>query len=148
MRHPVLIGSLFLSIIFAPFAVAQESPRVLRPLGDIMGLTQLRHIKLWFAGKLENWELAGYELAQMEASLKDAADLYRGIPVEDVTLVIEPMKAISNAIEAKDSTLFAKAYDDLTNACNACHRAIDRGYIIIHTPNSSPFSDQSFSPHH
>ena len=73
-----------------------------------MGLTQLRHMKLWFAGKLGNWELANYELAQMETNLKDAADLYRGIPVEDVTLVVEPMKATSNAIEAKDTTRFEK----------------------------------------
>ena len=37
---------------------------------------QMRHIKLWFAGKLGNWRLAGYQLDQMEGSLKQAESLY------------------------------------------------------------------------
>ncbi|MEP9375890.1 hypothetical protein ABLE91_04190 [Aquabacter sp. CN5-332] len=35
-----------------------------------MGMTQLRHLKLWFAGRLENWELA-----EIKASLQDPATL-------------------------------------------------------------------------
>jgi hypothetical protein len=31
-------------------------------LGDIMNAVQTRHMKLWFAGKAFNWELATYEL--------------------------------------------------------------------------------------
>jgi hypothetical protein len=31
-------------------------------LGDFMGLTQLRHFKLWYAGRSKNWELADYEV--------------------------------------------------------------------------------------
>jgi hypothetical protein len=32
----------------------------------------MRHIKLWFAGKLSNWRLARYELDQLESNLKQA----------------------------------------------------------------------------
>ena len=31
-------------------------------LGDFMGQIQMRHAKLWFAGKAKNWQLAAYEL--------------------------------------------------------------------------------------
>ena len=91
MRYAALIGALFLGTILVPIAAAQppEESYVQR-LGDIMGITQLRHIKLWFAGKLRNWELAAYELAQIKASIEDAAQLYRGIPVEYVTMTAEP----------------------------------------------------------
>jgi hypothetical protein len=52
-------------------------------LGDIMGAAQWRHIKLWFAGKLLNWDLAAYELSQIKGSLVDAATLYPGIHDSD-----------------------------------------------------------------
>jgi len=40
----------------------QAQPAAERPydptLGDLMGMTQLRHFKLSYAGRSENWELA------------------------------------------------------------------------------------------
>ncbi|MGC2410896.1 MAG: hypothetical protein WA441_13110 [Methyloceanibacter sp.] len=145
MKYLGLIGALLISLGLGPLAVAQGEAYV-PSLGDIMGATQLRHVKLWFAGKLRNWELAAYEVGQIKASLEDAAQLYRGIPVTDVTLTAEPVQLIGDAIEAKDSAKFAKAFNDLTSACNACHQAIGRGFIVIQVPTASPFSDQAFSP--
>src|SRR5262245_9857831 len=113
------VGALFIGLILAPLAVAQQE-LYRPPLGDIMGKIQLRHIKLWFAGKAGNWELATYEADEIKASLESAADLYRGIPVELVTNTANPIQAILEAIKATDSAAFAKAYGDLTQACNAC----------------------------
>ena len=146
MKYLALIGVFFIGLILAPFAVAQQDAHMPR-LGDIMVAIQLRHIKLWFAGKLGNWELADYEVGQIKASLEDAAELYRGIPVEYVTNTADPIQSISVAIEGKDSTQFAKAFNDLTVACNACHQPIGRGFIIIQVPTASPFTDQLLSPH-
>jgi len=152
MKCLALISALSVGIVLAPLAVAQ-APRGRPPpggyvpgLGNIMGATQLRHFKLWFAGKLRNWELAAYELGQIKASFEDAATLYPGIPVTDMTIVEKPVRSIGDAIEAKDSTRFVKAFNDLTAACNACHQAIGRGFITIQVPTASPFSNQSFSP--
>jgi hypothetical protein len=146
MKYLAVVGSFIISLILAPLAVAQQDT-YRPPLGDIMGKIQLRHIKLWFAGKLANWELATYELDEIRASLEKAADLYRGIPVELVLNTADPIVAITKAIEAKDSAMFAKAYGDLTVACNACHAGIGRGFIVMQVPSVSPFSDQSFAPH-
>ena len=146
MKYLAVVGTFVISLILAPLAVAQQDA-YRPPLGDIMGKIQLRHIKLWFAGKLANWELATYELDEIRASLEKAADLYRGIPVELVLNTADPIVAITKAIEAKDSAMFAKAYGDLTVACNGCHAGIGRGFIVMQLPSASPFTDQSFAAH-
>jgi hypothetical protein len=135
-----------------PLAIAQSgismptTEQYVPRLGDIMSAVQSRHIKLWFAGKAGNWELAAYELRQLEAGLMEAATLYTGIPATNVTTMTKPAQSIADAIEAKDSRRFAKAVGEFTGGCNACHRSIGRGFIIMRVPTESPFSDQVFPP--
>ena len=45
-------------------------------LNNIMILTQLGHFKLWYAGAVQNWPLANYELEQIRASIRIAKSLY------------------------------------------------------------------------
>jgi hypothetical protein len=125
--------------------VPPSSPYVPR-LGDIMNAAQIRHMKLWFAGKSANWELAAYEVRQLKASIVEAASLYEGIPLTNVTTMAQPVSAVADAIDAKDGRKFVKAYGDLTEGCNSCHQSIGRGYIVIRVPDVSPFSDQQFNP--
>ncbi len=125
-----------------PLANEQYVPR----LGDIMNAVQSRHMKLWFAGKAQNRELAAYELRQLRAGLAEAASLYSGIPVSNVTTMVAPLQSIADAIEAKDSGRFSKAYGQLRAGCNGCHQSMGRGYIVIRTPDASPFGDQVFTP--
>ena len=87
-----------------------------------MGTIQLRHFKLSFAGKLRNWELAAYELDQIKESFQDAATLYPGIPVADMTIMAEPVQRLSEAIQTKDLQKFSVAFTELTAACNSCHQ--------------------------
>jgi hypothetical protein len=110
-------------------------------LADIMSAAQWRHIKLWFAGRQQNWELASYELLQIRAGLEQAATLYHGIPVDYVRATVPPIQAMGAAIEAKDSAGFVKGFNALTAACNACHQGIGRGFVVIQVPAVSPFSD-------
>jgi hypothetical protein len=125
-----------------PVAIEQSIPR----LADIMGAAQLRHMKLMFAGNSSNWELAAFELRQLNDSVAQAATLYPGIPVTNVTTMSAPIKAVADAIGAKDKKRFAKSYGELTDGCNGCHRSMDRGYIVMQVPTASPFSDQLFPP--
>jgi hypothetical protein len=150
MRWRELIG---LMICVSPLVAAAQTGVNLPPsapyvprLGDIMNAAQIRHMKLWFAGKSANWELAAYEVRQLKASLVEAASLYEGIPVTNVTTMVQPVQAVADAIEAKDGKKFAKAYSDLTSGCNACHQSIGRGYVVMRVPDVSPFSDQQFTP--
>ncbi|HLX14508.1 MAG TPA: hypothetical protein VKS24_04790 [Bradyrhizobium sp.] len=115
-------------------------------LGDIMNAVQIRHTKLWFAGKAANWDLAAYEIRQLRAGLVEAAMLYQGIPVTNVTTMAVPVQAVADAVEAKDAKKFAKLYADLTAGCNGCHQSIGRGFIVMRVPDVSPFGDQQFAP--
>jgi len=55
-----------------------------------------------------------------------------------------PMIAPTSAESAP--TIAGLGYSDLTVSCNTCHQGIDRSFIVIQTPTTSPFTDQSFSP--
>src|SRR5450759_5878262 len=147
------IVALLMVCASAPLAVAQSNldaattnEQYVPRLGDIMNAVQIRHMKLWFAGKALNWQLAAYELRQLKAGVVEAAVLYEGIPATNVTTMTQPVQAIADAIEARDSKRFAKAVGELTDGCNACHQQMQRGFIAIQPPTASPFSDQSFAP--
>jgi cytochrome c553 len=129
-------------------SAAAQTPTISAPqdkpvakVADLMVATQARHIKLWFAGKLLNWRLATYELDLVRSKLQEAATLSPGIQTDYSD---KPMQALQNAIDAKNTVSFAKAYTELTNACNACHRASGRSFISVQVPVTSPFSDELF----
>jgi hypothetical protein len=145
MRRLVSIGALLIVIASAPLAVAEALDYV-PALADIMTGAQFRHMKLWFAGKEKNWDLARYELRQVTQSLDDAVSFYHGIPVEFVSATTDPLIAIGDAIKAKNVPQFKKGFNELTVACNACHKAIGRDFIVIQVPAAQPFSNQSFAP--
>jgi hypothetical protein len=120
-------------------------------LGEIMSATQMRHAKIWFAGKARNWELAHYELDEIREGLDDAVKfhpLFKGVPVSAMVnqLTDQPLADLDAAVAAQDSARFSKAFDSLTGACNACHHAAGHGYIVIKRPGASPFSNQAFTP--
>jgi hypothetical protein len=153
MRHLPTIAFAIAAVI-APAAAEDIVPYAYRPptagpiyvpgLGDIMSTIQWRHLKLSYAGQLRNWELASYELGQIRESLSNAARLYQNIPIEKITMVEQPLVALSDAITTKNSSHFTKAFADLTKACNSCHAAANVGFIVIQVPTVSPFSNQSF----
>jgi hypothetical protein len=129
--------ALLLSVELMTFAIAQ-SPRepMSSRLGDIMLVKQWRRIKLWFAGRQENWELAAYELAQIKSSLADAATLYANIPIDDVEIMLEPLQSINTAIETRDRVGFTGAFSRLKVACNSCHREMGRDFILVTSAHS------------
>ena len=141
------------ALLCAPLSLA--SAQMLNPpsseqqyipqLADIMNTAQSRHIKLWLAGKASNWELAAFELDRLKSSLIQAAVLYAGIPVNNVTTLANPLGDVAGAIEAKDGRSFAKAYGELTSACNGCHQSMGRPFLVMRLPAEQPFGDQVFS---
>ena len=57
----------------APAATGPTAEAYTLGLGEIMGLQQMRHVKLWFAGQAKNWELASYELDELTEGFEDAS---------------------------------------------------------------------------
>jgi hypothetical protein len=150
MKWRGLIGGLLLCawplLATAQSGKAGSSEQSALRLGDIMNAVQWRHMKLWFAGKMRNWDLAANEAGLIKAGLVDAAMLYSGIPVSNVTTMAASVQSLADAIEAKDSGKFAKAFGELTDGCNACHQSMGRGFIVMRVPTEQPFSNQLFAP--
>jgi len=136
----VALSLLSAAVVLPQSATGQDKPAA--GLADLMVTAQMRHIKLWFAGKLSNWRLAGYELDQLESNLKQAESLYSAGHASE--FAPKQVQSIRDAIERRDIAGFAKAYTELTNECNSCHRALDRSFITIQIPANSPFTDQLF----
>src|SRR5277367_3555949 len=113
-------------------AAAQSAKEAYNPgLGEFMTATQLRHAKLWFAGKANNWDLAAYEIDEITEGLEDAEKQFPthdGIPVADMIKAnIDPaVEELRKAVGAKSSTKFAVAFDKLTSACNTCHTGANK----------------------
>ena len=133
----------------APAGGAAAAPYVMT-MGDMMNtLIQPRHTKLGLAGKAENWALAAYaatEIRQAFAGIAKAQPKFAGMPVGTLVEVAinPPMKAVDDAIKQQDTQQFAKAYDQLTQGCNACHIELNHPYVVIRTPDASAFPDQDF----
>jgi hypothetical protein len=151
MKVRWLLAGGLIAILSMPIAVAQSGfpgstvesyvPR----LSEIMSAIQSQHMKLWLAGKAHNWDLAGYELRQLTTSLGEAAALYPALPSSNVATLTEPIKSVSGSLKAGDAQAFAKAFGLLTDGCNACHKSMGRGFIVIRTPTGNdPFGDQVF----
>ncbi len=137
---------------WAMFAAAQPAKEPYEPgLGEFMTATQLRHAKLWFAGKSNNWDLAAYEIDEIREGLEDAARLhptFNGVPVaEMIKTIINPrIERLEKAVERKNSTLFIAAFDELTNGCNSCHAGASKPFIRIQRPTEPPLTNQNFAP--
>ena len=122
------------------------------PLNLMMVATQLSHFKLWYAGAVQNWPLANYELEQIRLSIDRAKRLYPNNVEPNITMMAPAADEVDNAIKEKDGVKFSKSFSKLTAACNSCHQATGFGFIKMRDPTlspleTSPFSDESFSGH-
>lgn len=138
-----------------PFAAAMAQQPPAKPhqpgLGEFMLATQTRHAKLWLSGNVQNWELADYAIDELKEGLEDVEKyipVFKDIPIGKMieTIMTGPIKTVEDAIKARDRAKFAAAYDKLTEACNSCHRAASRPFIVIQRPSGSLYPNQSFAP--
>src|SRR5882724_8837847 len=121
-------------------------------LGEMMSLQQMRHVKLWFAGQAENWELADYEVDELGEGFDDIVKYHPThkespvAPKEAIPrMVTQPLTDLRAAIEKKDARAFVQAYDSLTSACNNCHQATNFTFNAVQTPATNPYPNQVFT---
>jgi cytochrome c553 len=143
-RQPTVSGA-------APPAAVSEA--YAPGLGELMTLQQMRHVKLWLAGRAGNWELAAYELDELDEGFDDVVKLHpthKDSPVapKDAVprMMTQPLADLRAAVTAKDGAAFARSYDALTDACNRCHEATNFGFNRVQRPDVNPYPNQDFSP--
>lgn len=131
-----------------PPAVTEFKPS----MSDLMNmLVQPRHIKLYYAGKSQNWTLAAFEVNELKnalARIGRTIPVYRKMSVDTAvtSIIADKIKAVDAAIKAKDEAQFMTAYGETTQGCNACHQGLDHPFVKIKVPAESNFPDQEFAP--
>ena len=141
-----------LAVAAIPFAAQAQTKDPFAPgLGEIMTLQQMRHLKLWFAGRAANWPLAAYELDELKEGFEDVTKYHPtkdGAPTGTMAdaVVAKELAELAKIIDAKDRKQFAASFDRLTASCNACHQAAKHAFIVIQRPTANPYSNQSFAP--
>jgi hypothetical protein len=130
---------------------ADGPPSLRLGLGDLMTmLVQPRHIKVGIGGQVRNWDYIAYEIHELEEAferIERAVPRYRNVAMSDLLKLVQPsIEALEASVKARDGAKFDVAYDQLTQACNACHRSTEHAMIVIQAPKTSPFPDQNFAP--
>ncbi len=139
----------------AKVATLEQQVNETKPgLGEIMGVIQQHHAKLYYAGTKANWPLAAYELNEIQESLDDAMQLYPNefkevrVPLPElIRAMTKPAIAqVQEAIQQKNEKSFVQAYQALSVSCSNCHAAANDPFIRIKVPAAGMFSDQEFAP--
>lgn len=125
--------------------LAQLQKSAYRPeLGHQMLDLQIRHARLWFAGKAKNWILAAFELQELkeafEAVIEQNPDDANFQPerLADIlpAMTNAPVRTLRDAIDHGDKAKFEAAFDGLSAACTGCHRAAGIPFLIIQRPKT------------
>jgi hypothetical protein len=118
-------------------------------MGDLMHSLQLRHAKLWYAGKAANWELAAFEMHEIEETLERTARWH----AEEEEVAVGPaikvhmgagIRALEQSLAKQDPADFEVGYDRFTSGCNSCHAALKHGFITIKRPTTEPVPNQEW----
>ena len=163
-RRPIVVSTIAAAAILAiglatsrsvaagpEAAPSPQATGYLPSISDLMIATiQPRHERLWRAAQDRNWELTAYELGNLHGAfdrLGHAHPIEHEVSFPDMIASVteQPFKELKSAIQSKDATAFAKAYADLTDACNSCHQALNHGVVEIRVPTRTSASDQNTS---
>jgi hypothetical protein len=120
-------------------------------LHALMADLGMRHASLWFAGEAGNWPLADYMVHEIEELIEEVEALhpvYREVQVAAMLreMTTPAVEALEAAVAAGDRAAFADAYDRFTTACNQCHMASGRGFLVVQRPTSPPFTNLRYEP--
>jgi hypothetical protein len=135
------------SVAAGPEAAPPPAAEYLPSISDLMIATiQPRHERLWRAAQNGDWKFAEYELGNLKGAfgrLGRAYPLEHDVSFPDMIASVteQPFEELAGAIKAKDGKAFAKAYADLTDACNSCHQALNHGVVGIRVPSRTSASD-------
>lgn len=131
-------------------ASSTQPATYLPSISDMMiGTIQPRHERIWSAEQAGDWDFAAYELGNLRGAfgrLGRAHPLAQNTPFPDMieSVTKQPFEDLKGAIDRRDDAEFGKAYDELSEACNSCHQALNHGTVVIGRPAGAAQSDLIF----
>jgi hypothetical protein len=112
---------------------------------------------LWFARQKENWPLAEFYNNEVRSHLRWAVRIIpkrtnsvgQEIDLEAILQSFEnaPWTQMKDAIAAKDSAAFDKAYRFALETCYSCHKASDKPFMRLQFPTQPESPIINFDPH-
>ena len=121
------------AILIAACTPPVASPRP-RRLGDAMVEIAMRFERAGRAAEADRWELARYDLDEIDELLRDDLD---GRPLAAAprhlldTFVAISLPELRAASTRRDGHAYELANARAARVCNGCHRASDKGFIEI-----------------
>lgn len=108
-------------------------------IGNFMTDIQIHHAKLWFAGTNNNWELANFEIGEIEEATNNIRKFNKNLPeARSISLIDPAIDSVKNAIKQRNALAFTKSYALLTKTCNSCHKITSHGFNVITIPSGRP----------
>lgn len=124
-----------------------------RPVELATFMTTYEHFlqKLYRAGQAQNWALAAFYHEELEETAEQLEKLGLsddGLPISAMMRpnLIEPLEAVEEAIEKKNSTAFYAALSEVVSRCNGCHAAAGKPYLRFSLPTPQSPPQQTFHP--
>ena len=113
-------------------------------LGEQMLTIQIRHARLWFAGKAQNWTLAAFELQEIKEAFDAVVEqnpehaIFQPQRLADIlpAMTKAPVAALRDAIDHGSGAEFEKAFDGLSAACTGCHKVAGNDFLSIQRPTA------------
>jgi hypothetical protein len=158
-RRPIVIATIAAAVAVAiglaasgslaaePDTASPSHTEYVPSISDLMIATiQPRHERLWRAEQDGDWEFAAYELGNLGGAFRRLGQAHPtehdiSFPDMIASVTEQPFKELDSAIQSRDGSAFAKAYGDLTDACNSCHQALNHGVVQIRVPSRTSASD-------
>jgi hypothetical protein len=138
-------GLIFRILLISVFSACHSENSYKPGYGEFLSMIQVHHAKLWFAGKNQNWELAAFEVSEINEIFENLQKFQsERKESKQINIFFPELKIISDSIENKDLPLFNLAYMDLTKACNNCHASTNFKFNVVIVPVSPPFTNQEF----
>jgi hypothetical protein len=120
-------------------------------VGDLMSNVQLHFAKLYYGARAGNWDLATFELQELEENLEKAVRLRpeeNGVRLKEIYGAFKgtELEAMKRAAVSKDPASFERAYRQSVTVCNSCHAATGRPFLTITLPSGPPVTNQLWKP--
>lgn len=119
-----------------PATIAVTPPA--RRFGDVMSEVARRFERAGRAVVAGRWDLADYDLGEIEEVFEQDiphAERPPDVPVDPTPIAAafaaNTLPALQKAVAAHDTAAFARAYADASTACNGCHAAAAKKFIVI-----------------
>ena len=119
-------------------------------LGEIMGATQMRHLKLLVCRRGAELAVGGLRARRVGRGIRRRGAIPsppqgRAAPARraDPRVHRRADQRPAAAIAAHDAHAFAAAFDALTAGCNGCHEAARFGFNVVIRPSANPYSNRA-----